>query len=49
MNGEISFTSVPDQGSCFSIELPSCDPPLGMDQEGIPAVASTAATENTPD
>jgi len=48
MHGEISFTSVPDQGSCFSIELPNCGPPLSMDKEGIPAVALTAGTEKTP-
>lgn len=49
MHGEISFTSVPNQGSCFSIELPKCEPPLNMDQEGIPAVAPIDGTEKIPD
>ena len=49
MHGKISFTTVPNQGSCFTIELPKCDSPsLIEDQKDIPAVSTTIERENTP-
>jgi len=47
MNGSIDFTSRP-KGSCFSIELPNCDPPLNKNQEGTGSVVSTVWREKTP-
>ena len=48
MHGKISFTSVPDQGTCFSVELPYCEAPLNKDHEVTPSVMTTLDREKTP-
>ena len=49
MHGKISFTSAPDEGTCFTIELPSCDPPMSKDQEVVSSVQTTVERKIIPD
>jgi len=47
MHGKISYSRVEGEGSCFSIDLPNCDPPfLRKNKDGISPEGQAVVTKN---